>query len=96
MFSENRDKEFQLKLKRFFNLVKLGIISPAAYFLNWVPIGRSRTMAATICKLPKQMVLKIFNLLAQEKDVHRWYEKQILKPICGATIPAALDWYFVG
>ena len=53
-------------------------------------------MAATICKLPKQEVLKIFNLLAQEKDVHRCYEKQILKPICGATIPAALQWYFVG
>ena len=34
----------------FFNLVKLGTISPAAYFINCVHIGRSQ-MAAIICGL---------------------------------------------
>ena len=35
----------------FFKLVKLGTISPAAHFLNWVHIGRNQTIAAIICGL---------------------------------------------
>ena len=32
----------------FFKLVKLGTISPAAHFLNWVHIGRNQTIATII------------------------------------------------
>ena len=32
----------------FFKLVKLGTISPAAHFLNYVHIGRSQTIAAIV------------------------------------------------
>ena len=38
----------------FFNLVKLGTISPAAHCLNCVHILRGQTMAATTCRISKQ------------------------------------------
>ena len=36
-----------------FKLVRVGTISPAAHFLNFVHIGRSHTIAAIICGLLK-------------------------------------------
>ena len=46
-FSKIETKNFNSDLC-FFKLVKLGMISPAAHFLNCVHIGRCQTITATI------------------------------------------------
>ena len=86
-----------------FNLVKLGTISPAAYFLNWENIERSQAIQTAICRLSKLKIFykgnKVFKILTWKLtnvELTNSYLERFRKvgvEVC-ATIPLFLD--FVG